>query len=177
LYWDDKTYFSSPNSIGVIDPNTRDSFQLIHTLINEGKGISSFWASFNPIVYLFMAKTGIGFENAVFARAKVNVNPCNPGYKENEYFAPHADVPLKVGGITAIYYINDADGDTIFFETPEEDGYGKGQLEIPYNLKEIKRIRPKKGALVYFDNQILHTGSPPKHSPFRSVVNFNWIKK
>lgn len=175
LYWSSQTYYSQPNNVGVIDPNTKDSFQLIHHLVSAGQPKSSFWPLFNPISILLMAKTGIGFEME-FTRAKLNVNPCRPDYKENQYFIPHIDVGLKQEGFTAIYYMNDADGDTLFFESPKEDGYGHGQIEVPYNLKVIESVRPKKGTLIYFDNQILHAGKPPKKSSFRALINFNWTK-
>ena len=56
-----------------------------------------------------------------------------------------------------IYYVNDSDGDTIFFND---------------NLKEIKRVNPKKGKAVLFDSNILHCGSNPINTLNRVVINF-----
>ena len=56
-----------------------------------------------------------------------------------------------------IYYINDSDGDTIFFNK---------------KLKEIKRVTPKKNTAVLFDSNILHCGCNPIKSSMRGVINF-----
>jgi hypothetical protein len=69
----------------------------------------------------------------------------------------HLDFPFShwVG----LYYINDSDGDTIFFDDDEN---------------EIKRVTPKKGQMVFFDGSIKHCSSPPTKT-HRAIVNFNFI--
>ena len=57
-----------------------------------------------------------------------------------------------------IYYVNDSDGDTIFFDD---------------NKKEIKRVSPKRGRVVFFNGVIKHIGSNP--TQLRSIINFNFI--
>ena len=58
-----------------------------------------------------------------------------------------------------LFYINDSDGDTFFF-----------------NNKEIfKRITPKKNRLVIFDGNIKHAGTHPIKSEKRIVLNIDGI--
>ena len=63
--------------------------------------------------------------------------------------------------IAARYYINDSEGDTVFFDD---------------NKKEIKRVSPKKGRIVFFNGNQLHSGSYPTNTP-RFILNFNFNGK
>lgn len=56
-----------------------------------------------------------------------------------------------------IYYVNNSDGDTHFYE--------KGKV--------IKTVSPKKGRAVMFKGDILHASSSPVSHRYRIVLNFN----
>ena len=71
-----------------------------------------------------------------------------------EHYAPHTDRPEEHLGL--IYYLNDSDGDTIFFEGDSE----------------LQRVSPKKGRIVIFDGNTLHAGGFPTDNP-RCIVNYN----
>lgn len=55
-------------------------------------------------------------------------------------------VDLKVPHTVILYYVNDADGDTFFFDR---------------NREVVERITPKKGTMVVFDGTTLHASSMP----------------
>jgi ectoine hydroxylase-related dioxygenase (phytanoyl-CoA dioxygenase family) len=55
------------------------------------------------------------------------------------------------------YYVNDADGDTVFFDQ---------------NHQVMKSVSPKKGRLIIFDGTLYHGGGIPKKGP-RCAINFN----
>jgi hypothetical protein len=59
-----------------------------------------------------------------------------------------------------LYYINDADGDTVFFSEGDK----------PEN--EIARVSPKKGRIAIFPSNISHCGSSPIHTKRRMVINY-----
>ena len=69
---------------------------------------------------------------------------------------PHKDISEP--HLVCLYYVNDSDGDTIFFDD---------------NNDEIKRISPKKGRIAFFDGSILHCGTP-SDTRSRAVINFNF---
>lgn len=74
------------------------------------------------------------------------------------YNMPHVDAECP--HTTAIYYVNDSDGDTHFF-SPEGD------------VKET--VSPKKGRLVMFDGLTMHASHCPVESSHRLVLNFNYV--
>jgi antitoxin component YwqK of YwqJK toxin-antitoxin module len=139
------------------DDNVKDVPQYTHTFIRDGNITSDCWKIFEPIKYNFMAKTGLGL-NKKLIQVKLNFNPQDTSFLDNQYFMPHIDRIDK--GITGIYYMNNSDGDTLFFDN---DG----------NITE--RFTPKQGTMVFFDNTIFHAGQPPRKNLYRSIVNFNWI--
>ena len=59
-----------------------------------------------------------------------------------------------------IYYANDSDGDTFFFDK---------QLNI------IERVPPKKGRFVIFDGRTLHSAGFNTESEIRLNINYNFI--
>jgi hypothetical protein len=74
---------------------------------------------------------------------------------------PHYDT---VGRSTSlIYYVNDSDGDTVFFD--------KSCQEDPSDLTEIHRETPVAGDIIVFDGTRYHASSPPVNSPHRAVIN------
>jgi hypothetical protein len=76
-------------------------------------------------------------------------------YKTNlEHYAPHTDLPFDHWVV--LYYVNDSDGDTVFFD----------------NGHIVKSVSPKRGRAVLFNGNILHGGGIPKSNP-RSIVNFD----
>lgn len=131
--------------------------QFTHTFIDKGEIKSEWWAKIEPLLFYFMAKTGISFGS--LDRCKMNLNPKISSAIPEQHFTIHTD--YLVSGFTSIYYVNDSDGDTLFFNAT--------------GTEIVKKISPKQGTMVYFNNQIPHAGQPPKINDYRSVINFNWI--
>jgi hypothetical protein len=98
-------------------------------------------------------------------RIKLSITTPVPGYRSENFNGPHVDLPTPHHVL--LYYINDSDGDTIFFETPTD--LSKEDLKI------IRRITPKKGTCVLFDGSIYHTQSNPITSQLRVNMNVNVI--
>lgn len=93
-----------------------------------------------------------------------------------EYIIPHYDVNYdsKVyetyKTYTALYYVNECDGDTILFNERHEVN------KQPVMFTEYKRVSPKKNRLIYWDSKIYHS-APASASKTRIVINFNFLIK
>ena len=82
--------------------------------------------------------------------------------KTQEWDMPHIDV--KSPHYVFLYYVNDSDGPTCFFNTNE--------MQSISNKVEPQKIEPKKNRLVIFNGNIYHSSTPPKLTK-RVVINFN----
>lgn len=82
----------------------------------------------------------------------------------------HIDYPTP--NITTIYYVNETDGNTIFYEERTTDPQEKFDIN---KLTVKKEIEPKPNRLVIFDGFQLHTGSSPKNYSNRILINSNYI--
>jgi len=117
---------------------------------------------FFPWVYYLLHVNKLS--NYFIDRIKINMNFPFPNNTKENYGPPHTDLDLPnpdlpgaKEAISIIYYINNADGDTVFFNK---------------KLKEIKRVSPRQGRAVIFNSSMNHAGSCPIYSPCRQVINF-----
>jgi len=133
---------------GQFTHNIMRNFDLIANQTNEGLVTSN---AYDGIKEIFK---NINFNLVVRIKGNLNLNVT--GYKKESHQPIHDDARVN-GYRSLIYYINDSDGDTIFFND---------------KLKEIKRVSPKKGRAVIFDSQILHCGCNPIKQQKRAVINF-----
>ncbi len=101
--------------------------------------------------------------NINLLRAKVNVTSPYPPMMNYEPQVPHVDLQYDNGDPVdhkvLLYYINDSDGPTYFFNE-------KNELE--------DTVYPKPGRALIFDGNILHAASNPVKHPFRMVVNVDF---
>lgn len=70
---------------------------------------------------------------------------------------PHVD--SKTSHMVFLCYLNNSDGDTYIYDN---------------DLNVIKKISPEKGKYIVFDGNFLHSGSFPKESYARMVLNINF---
>ncbi len=140
-------WFYNEHTVNNTKDNQYDSPQLVHLIFDSGEIYSQLMESIG-IIPMSSGKPLDGIH-----RIKSNMMLGNNlgGAKHN---TPHKDADEKHFSI--LYYVNDSDGDTIFFDD---------------NGKEFKRVSPKKGRMVIFDSDILHTSTPPNEGR-RVVVNF-----
>ena len=74
------------------------------------------------------------------------------------YNRPHID--FDIPHTTALYYVNDSDGETIFFDE---------------NGTITDKIKPEKNKLIIFDGSKMHASSSPTYATNRIVINFNYV--
>lgn len=94
-----------------------------------------------------------------------------PVITDNPYGLPHVDGVRDFPYKAAVYYVNDSDGDTVFFkETTNEITPNN----IPFDMTVYKTVSPKKGRLVVFNGDIYHSSGKPKND-IRCIINYNFV--
>lgn len=156
---DDKT----PNDLPLnFFENTVDTPLFTHTLWYDHGKNSMFCDHFFPII------DSIPFFIDKLLRVKINLTLDHRNTTADTYSIPHVDMKDIENYITALYYINDSDGDTVIFnERPGHTG--------PLTVKQ--RVTPKQGRMVIFDGTLYHSGNNPSTNIPRLNVNINFIKK
>jgi hypothetical protein len=82
---------------------------------------------------------------------------------------PHIDVKEHLPYKTLLYYVDDSDGDSVFFKNTISDN-----ILLDTNAVIDKKISPKKGRAIYFDGNIYHSGNCPVDYNKRTVINFDF---
>lgn len=143
-----------------IIPETPDEaiFQMTHVFLLRRAVWSKNFALVNRVIGHFVEKTGVKIKRVV--RIKANLIPNIAHDPESLNNLIHTDVELdKVGKfVTFVYYVNDADGDTVIFEADKKTV----RLTSP----------PVKGNCVWFDSKTFHRSCVPIHHKRRVVINF-----
>jgi hypothetical protein len=139
--------------------NTTEGSQFTHVFYKDNNARSQFFELMAPIGWYLMLTEGV--DTTSIFRIKANLNTPINNYPKDHHYPVHVDNKTPV--TTCIYYVNDADGDTIFFA---HDG-----------KTELNRVSPKKGRLVYFNGDTPHAGCPPTSSPNRCLINFNFYRR
>ena len=145
----DVTYANNENTTGVDNPGFN------HLLYNFERNYYSNWYNlFVPLYY--MAADKLGKVVAHTYQTRVFLQAPGPTSGHNH---PHTD--LDVPHTVMLYYINDADGDTVLFN---EDG------------SIMQTVTPKKGRMVIFDGSIMHaSGKNTKKT--RVILNSDVVLK
>ena len=140
--------------------NKEDSFGFAHSIYKEGAPNSNYFEPFIPLLEEFEKKVGIEIKEILRARIRMTV----PSGSKSFNNIPHTDfdVPHKA----FVYYINDSDGDTVF--------YDKFRGEDISDLKEVARFSPKMGDAVTFEGLRFHSGAVPSNNR-RIILNVDYL--
>lgn len=106
-------------------------------------------------------------------RVKCNLLHQVSSKHKGKFNFPHTDIhknnTIPKISYTAIYYVNDSDGDTFMFNEPPP----LKKIEDISKLTIRKKISPKKGRMILFPSNILHAGSFPVENETRMIINYN----
>ena len=152
FYTTESVYLDNTDT-AMADASALDVPQFFHMFVSEGKVNSQLYNTIAPISNKIIDTVDV---DCYMVRCKVNLNQIDTRFTDR-YHTPHIDNAFEEQ-ITAIYYVNDSDGDTFFFDN-------SGNI--------TKRVTPKKGRLVWWKGKIFHAKSSPTVSTHRVVLNFN----
>ena len=142
-----------------------ESNQFTHSAISEDTNQPSVvFPLLRNIMYFIEEKTDKTISK--IQKIKCNLLLPMPG-SEGKYHPPHWDHDTDAC-FSALYYVNDSDGDTYFFNKTKDQGHD--------NVQIVKQVTPKKGTCVIFDSNQYHASSNPIISERRVVVNAVFYK-
>ena len=147
------------------EPN-REHIQLRHRFMDDDKITSDYYDFIEPMKLVFESHIRSKVLTTYRIKSNLLINQRGPFIQP-----PHVDtLELIEDGVdclgykSLLYYVNDSDGDTIFYNE-----YFTGQ---PVGLvTEQQRVTPKKGRAVIFDSNQIHSGSCPSVTDTRIVIN------
>lgn len=136
------------------------SFQFVHSVFadtNTSAGILRLFKNFT-------LKHSIAVNEIIRIKSNITTRATS-----SDYLAPHVDqnTPHKV----FLYYVNDSDGDTVFFEQFWHEGINIEKKD----LTEALRVSPRMGRGVIFDGLQYHASSKPIKHDYRCVINIDFI--
>lgn len=158
------TYGASDVGDVIIDDNTTDTSQFVHVYYDSTYNIKSeYFEMIRPFLFFIEDRCNKTLPNIL--RAKSNLLTRQPLFPKNNYNAAHIDAYSEDGSrefLSLLYYVNDADGDTIFFDQ-------KFKESTPLTIAH--RQTPKANTAVLFDSNTFHASTPPIESENRFVIN------
>lgn len=148
------------------DQNTFDVGQFVCEILVFGQPkehikFNDYFPSLMPIQY--MAQNYL--EDILLiqpVRLKFNLMTQRPDAPINSYNTPHHDAISDC--VSMLYYLNDSDGDTVFFNEKAADGSPEA-----FTIKG--RVTPKANRAVIFDSSMYHASSQPRETAQRNVLN------
>jgi len=139
----------------LFDDNCKDGFHLTHTVYFYDTGINSaYYGLIKKVLDYVQKNENIKVKNLL--RIKANFTTPRPNYKSHNYSPIHTDEYRK-NIYSFLYYVNDSDGDTRFFDQ---------------KFKLLDSCKPKKGTGVLFKSTTFHAASWPINFDKRVVINF-----
>lgn len=150
----------------LVDENVKESPQFTHKFIYADVPNSDHMHYLQEMLDVIHTQIG---KIARIKRIKSNLLTKEADYPNGFYHPIHVDNhgDLAKNDWTFLYYVNDADGDTIVFnEEWSEDWKGLGK-----SLTIQNKVTPKGGTGIFFKSTQYHTSSPPITSKNRVVIN------
>lgn len=150
-----------------VPPGSIETFGWFHNFYSKADNINSYSLEFiDPMLNkLFEYEQG----DADFIRIRASLKTQKKGFTAEHYNVPHVDYDFP--HMSAIYYLNDSDGDTRMFKE-RFNGFPE-----PDKFTVCERISPKPNRMVIFDGLTYHTASNPIDYETRTIININYTKR
>jgi hypothetical protein len=142
---------------------------MTHRLYADGNKVSALDVDY--LAHLGAEKLNYKFNSILHGKAILQF-PLREDVIGNELDNLHTDIDPHEDHLVVLYYVMDADGDTIICNCVNEGEVNKNLYAKDFNI--IKRVTPKQGRVVLFDGRYYHTAEQPKNG-MRCVINLNVV--
>jgi hypothetical protein len=138
---------------------------------DEQPSVSPLSSLLLPILFIFCEKAQL--EYSALLRIRIGLFTRTPG--ETAHHNPHVDFTQPHR--TAVYYVNDSDGETVIFSESTTDVSVERCAEYANRngFKTAGTVPPKKGKMICFDGRYYHASSYPTEAARRIAVTFNFV--
>jgi len=154
------------NAVNGVDTNLQiqddSTIGMFHTFLYDGQICSPFFENIKFMLDDF-EKINLLRNNLIRLRAGLFFK--NPDSRPH---VPHVDA--KIPHTTAVYYVNDCDGDLVIYD----ETYKSHPWKAPEFPTENYRFAPCQNKLAIFDGQHYHSSSYPTQKPLRLAITFNF---
>jgi hypothetical protein len=124
-----------------------------------------------PLLFTFCDRANLPFTRllrirlGLFPRTMIEAVHHNPHV---DFYQPH---------FNALYYVNDADGDTVIFnETYEQVSQEQSLLYTrDHKFTIARRVSPRKGRMIGFDGKQYHASMHPMAAGYRIAIAFSFL--
>ena len=144
-----------------IDPYVGSQFN--HLFFIDSKIFSPHWELGYNLISQFCMKHNISLMAVM--RCKSNLTFPDSRVDQSKTETPHVD--HNWNHFTLLYYINDADGETILYN----EKFDKDNEVV---LTELARVSPKAGRAVLFNGLLYHSPTVPSKN-YRAVINYTFL--
>lgn len=151
------------------DPSNLGAIGFFHNLMFDGQQRSEDLPAVWPVLNAFQEKVKDRITITKVGRIRAGLFTKHP---DSTPHGPHTDAIFPHW--TAVYYVNDCDGDFILYNETYED---YTELEIQKNSPAltIKHVcKPNQGTLIAFNGKHYHSSSYPTIKPYRLAITFNF---
>ena len=156
-------YQSNITDIYNVDDTDVNQHGFTHNFIQPETGMENTSIAHLIRPLLLQIQDTIGAKKIIRARADMTML-ANKKYVHT----PHVDFPFR--NISAVYYVNNSDGNTIVYKETTDNP----NANIPEKLTVVEEVEPVANRLLLFDGFTLHTGSSPIKNKNRILINSNY---
>src|SRR5581483_8844230 len=139
--------------------------------VDDNAAPSPMTALLLPALFMFCERAGVPFSSllrirlGLFTRGPADIPHHNPHV---DFYQPH---------YTALYYVNDSDGDTVVFN--ETFDQVSAEMSVGYTnegrFTVARRISPRKGRMIGFPGKHYHASMHPTKSASRMAIAFSFL--
>jgi hypothetical protein len=163
--YDDQTVYNTETFKLYDDKRIFDPGQLTCTIFNPSATkteirYADYYLHVKPLLYSIQDAFQLKIKEIY--RLKFNILLQRPDAPDGSFNHPHRDV--QIDAYSCIYYLNDSDGDTIFFNESYTD-------KQPESLTIHSTNTPKANTAILFNSRQLHASSSPRITKARYAIN------
>jgi hypothetical protein len=157
----DNTYDYNPKAFGIRYRKFLNPFKydISPSIITNLQSNSKIFELFSPVIQ--KTCNHINFKLEKISRCIAGIQGVQVIRKKNKVCNIH--INQKTPHLVLLYYVNDADGETILFDKTIDDIQDENDMYLDerYEFNVVNKITPKQGRILLFDGRTYHSASSP----------------